>query len=134
LQTAYFHRAYWCYENNLGIAKIHYEPLGIFAILFEGGIPKINVNFLDNQEFSYYWQKYRKAGMNLLLGVQIDRDVDLTRVIEKNNIFKFPEINLEVKLENNIRSFRTVEAEEWIEFQDDVFVEYEPCKSLIHVS
>ncbi|MBE9038868.1 hypothetical protein [aff. Roholtiella sp. LEGE 12411] len=131
--TAYFHRAYWCYENNLGIAKIHYEPLGIFAILFESGIPKINVNFLDNQEFSYYWQKYRKAGMNLLLGVQIDRDVELTRVIEKNNIFKFPEINLEVKLENNIRSFRTVGAEEWIEFQDDVFVEYQPCKSLIHV-
>jgi hypothetical protein len=134
LQTAHFHRAYWCYENNLGIAKIHYEPLGIFAILFEGGVPQVNVNFLEKNEFSYYWQKYRKAGVNLLLGVQIDRDVELTRVIEKNNIFKFYEINLEVKLENNVRSFRTVGAEEWIEFQDDVFVEYQPCKSLIHVS
>ena len=134
MQTAYFHRAYWCYENNLGIAKIHYEPLGIFAILFEGSVPQVNINFLDKNEFSYYWQKYRKAGVNLLLGVQIDRDVELTRVIEKNNIFKFPEINLEVKSENNVRSFRTVGAEEWIEFQDDVFVEYQPCKSLIHVS
>jgi hypothetical protein len=134
LQTAHFHRAYWCYENNLGIAKIHYEPLGIFAILFEGGVPQVNVNFLEKNEFSYYWQKYRKAGVNLLLGVQIDRDVELTRVIEKNNIFKFHEINLEVKLENNVRSFRTIGAEEWIEFQDDVFVEYQPCKSLIHVS
>lgn len=134
MQTAHFHRAYWCYENNLGIAKIHYEPLGIFAILFEGGVPQVNVNFLEKNEFSYYWQKYRKAGVNLLLGVQIDRDVELTRVIEKNNIFKFYEINLEVKLENNVRSFRTVGAEEWIEFQDDVFVEYQPCKSLIHVS
>lgn|GEM_PF-3259941 len=134
MQTAYFHRAYWCYENNLGIAKIHYEPLGIFAILFEGGIPHINVNFLDKNEFSYYWQKYRKAGVNLLLGVQIDRDVELTRVIEKDNIFKFPEINLEVKLENNVRSLQTLGTGEWIEFQDDVFVEYQPCKSLIHVS
>jgi len=134
LQTAHFHRAYWCYENNLGIAKIHYEPLGIFAILFEGGVPQVNVNFLDKNEFSYYWQKYRKAGVNLLLGVQIDRDVELTRVIEKDNIFKFPEINLEVKLENNVRSLQTLGTGEWIEFQDDVFVEYQPCKSLIHVS
>lgn len=134
MQTAHFHRAYWCYENNLGIAKIHYEPLGIFAILFEGGVPQVNVNFLDKNEFSYYWQKYRKAGVNLLLGVQIDRDVELTRVIEKDNIFKFPEINLEVKLENNVRSLQTLGTGEWIEFQDDVFVEYQPCKSLIHVS
>lgn len=134
MQTAHFHRAYWCYENNLGIAKIHYEPLGIFAILFEGGVPQVNVNFLDKNEFSYYWQKYRKAGVNLLLGVQIDRDVELTRVIEKDNIFKFPEINLEVKLENNVRSLQTLGIGEWIEFQDDVFVEYQPCKSLIHVS
>jgi len=89
---------------------------------------------LDKNEFSYYWQKYRKAGVNLLLGVQIDRDVELTRVIEKDNIFKFPEINLEVKLENNVRSLQTLGTGEWIEFQDDVFVEYQPCKSLIHVS
>ena len=123
MQTAYFHRAYWCYEKNLGIAKIHYEPLGIFAILFEGGVPQVNVNFLDKNEFSYYWQKYRKAGVNLFLGVQIDRDVELTRVIEQDNIFKFPEINLSVKLENNVRSLQTLGTAEWIEFQDDVFVE-----------
>ncbi|MBD6621240.1 hypothetical protein FNW02_37510 [Komarekiella sp. 'clone 1'] len=133
MQTAYFHRAYWCYENNLGIAKIHYEPLGIFAILFEGGIPKVNVNFLDNQEFSYYWQQYKNKGVNLVLGVQIDRDVQLTKVIDQENVFKFSEINLEVKLENSTRHFRSLKATEWTEFQDDVFVEYQPCKSLIHV-
>lgn len=132
MQTAYFHRAYWCYENNLGIAKIHYPPLGIFALLFEGGSPQVNVNFLDKNEFSYYWQKYRKAGITLHLGVQIDRDVELTRVIERDNIFKFTEINLEVKLENNSRYFRPVDGE-WQEFTDDVFVEYQPCKSLIDV-
>ncbi|WP_341529970.1 hypothetical protein WKK05_12020 [Nostoc sp. UHCC 0302] len=132
MQTAHFHRAYWCYENNLGIAKIHYESLGIFAILFENGIPQVNVNFLDKKEFSYYWQKYKKAGVTLCLGVMIDRDVELTRVIEKENVFKFQEINLEVKLENNIRYFRPMGGE-WLEFEYDVFVEYKPCNSLIDV-
>lgn len=132
MQTAYFHRAYWCYENNLGIAKIHYEPLGIFAILFEACIPRININFLDEKEFSYYWQQYKKAGVTLIAGMQIDRDVELTRVVERDNVFEFPEINLQIKLENNIRWFRPVNGE-WIKFEDDVFVNYKPCKSLIHV-
>lgn len=130
--TAYFHRAYWCYENNLGIAKIHHEPLGIFAILFEGGIPQINVNFLDKKEFSYYWQKYQKQGIALHLGMRVGIDTELTRVIEKENIFKFPEINLEIKLENNTRFFRPLNGE-WFEFEDDVFVDYQPCNSLIDV-
>ena len=132
MRTAYFHRAYWCYENNLGIAKIHHEPLGIFALLFENGVPVVNVNFLQKEEFSYYWQKYKKAGISLHLGVQIDRDVELTRVIEKENIFMFPEINLEVKLESNGRYFRHLNGE-WQEFEDDIFVEYQPCNSLIDV-
>jgi hypothetical protein len=132
LITAHFHRAYWCYDNHLGIAKIHHQPLGIFAILFECGIPQINVNFLDKNEFSYYWQKYKKVGVTLHHGYQIDRDVELIRVIEKDNIFKFPEINLEIKLENNVRYFRPINGE-WQDFQDDVFVEYKPCNSLIDV-
>jgi hypothetical protein len=132
LRTAHFHRAYWCYENNLGIAKIHHEPLGIFALLFEGGIPIVNVNFLSKDEFSYYWQKYKKLGVILHLGVQIDRDVELTRAIEKENIFIFPEINLEVKLETNCRYLRPLNGK-WQEFEDDIFVEYQPCKSLIDV-
>lgn len=132
MRTAHFHRAYWCYENNLGIAKIHHEPLGIFALLFEGGIPIVNVNFLSKDEFSYYWQKYKKLEVILHLGVQIDRDVELTRVIEKENIFIFPEINLEVKLESNCRYFRPLNGE-WQEFEDDIFVEYQACKSLIDV-
>lgn len=132
MRTAHFHRAYWCYENNLGIAKIHHEPLGIFALLFEGGIPIVNVNFLSKDEFSYYWQKYKKLGVILHLGVQIDRDVELTRAIEKENIFIFPEINLEVKLETNCRYLRPLNGK-WQEFEDDIFVEYQPCKSLIDV-
>ncbi|AUB41949.1 hypothetical protein COO91_08040 [Nostoc flagelliforme CCNUN1] len=132
MKTAYFHRAYWCYENNLGIAKIHHGPLGIFAILFENGIPIINVNFLKKDEFSYYWQKYKKQGISLHLGMKVGIDTELTRVIEKENIFKFPEINLEVKLENNTRYFRSLDGE-WTEFEDDVFVEYKPCDSLVDV-
>ncbi len=132
MQTAHFHRAYWSYDDNLGIAKIHYEPLGIFAILFEGGIPKINVNFLDKKEFSYYWQKYKKAGVTLHLGMRVGIDTELTRVFEKENIFRFPEINLEIKLENSTRYFRPLDGK-WTEFQDDVFVEYQPCDSLIDV-
>ncbi|MBE9210078.1 hypothetical protein IQ244_27000 [Nostoc sp. LEGE 06077] len=132
MQTAYFHRAYWSYENNVGIAKIHYPDLGIFALLFENGVPIINVNFLDRNEFSYYWQKYQKSGISLHFGLKIGIDTELTRVIQKENIFIFPEINLEVKLESTSRYFRPLNRE-WIPFQDDVFVEYQPCDSLIDV-
>ncbi|BAZ33766.1 hypothetical protein NIES4074_62800 (plasmid) [Cylindrospermum sp. NIES-4074] len=132
MQTAYFHRAYWSYENNLGIAKIHYPALGIFALLFENGIPITNVNFLDKQEFSYYWQKYQKQGITLHLGMKVGIDTELTKVIDKENLFKFTDINLEVKLENNARYFRPLDGE-WTEFEDDVFVEYKPCDSLIDV-
>lgn len=147
MQTAYFHRAYWCYENNIGIAKIHYPDLGIFALLFENGIPINNVNFLDKKEFSYYWQKYKKQGITLHLGMKLGIDTEIIRVIEQENIFKFPEINLSVKLENSIRYFRPLDTQkygleispnrttsgDWTEFQDDVFVEYQPCDSLIDV-
>ncbi|BCL40026.1 hypothetical protein [Nostoc sp. MS1] len=132
MQTAYFHRAYWNYENNLGIAKIHYPALGIFALLFENGTPITNVNFLDKQEFSYYWQKYQKQGITLHLGMRVGIDTELTKVIEKENVFKFPDINLEIKLDNNTRHFRSLDGE-WTEFEDDVFVEYQPCDSLIDV-
>ncbi|UKP01009.1 hypothetical protein [Nostoc sp. UHCC 0870] len=144
MKTAYFHRAYWCYENNLGIAKIHHEPLGILAILFENGIPIINVNFLKKDEFSYYWQKYKKRGITLHLGMKVGIDTELTRVIEKENLFKFPEINLEIKVGDNSlalpqqlhqksqRHFRAIDGE-WQQFEDDVFVEYKPCDSLIDV-
>ncbi|MBD2505598.1 hypothetical protein [Anabaena azotica] len=132
MQTAYFHRAYWSYENNLGIAKIHYPALGIFALLFENGTPITNVNFLDKQEFSYYWQKYQKQEIALHLGMRVGIDTELTKVIEKENVFKFPDINLEVKIENNTRHFRSLDGE-WKEFEDDVFVEYQPCDSLINV-
>lgn len=83
-------------------------------------------------EFSYYWQKYKKQGISLHLGMKVGIDTELTRVIEKENIFKFPEINLEVKLENNTRYFRSLDGE-WTEFEDDVFVEYKPCDSLVDV-
>jgi hypothetical protein len=132
LQTAHFHRAYWSYDDNLGIAKIHYEPLGIFAILFENNVPKTNVNFLDKHEFSYYWQKYKKAGVTLHLGTRVGIDTELTRVTEKDNTFQFPEINLEVKLGEDGRYFRQLNGR-WTAFQDDVFVEYQPCDSLIDV-
>lgn len=133
MQTAYFHRAYWCYENNLGIAKIHYPALGIFALVFENIIPKINVNFLDKKEFSYYWQQYKKLGITLRLGMRVGIDTELIRVIQKDNLVTFPDINLEIKVEENCRYFRPLDGE-WTEFQDDVFVEYQPCDSLINVS
>ncbi|HYW17701.1 MAG TPA: hypothetical protein VE956_00055 [Nodularia sp. (in: cyanobacteria)] len=132
MKTAQIHRAYWSYENNLGIAKIHHPNLGIFAMLFENNTPVINVNFLEKEQFTYYYQQYRKAGVKLSLGVQIDRDVDVIRVFEAENLFRFPEISLEVKLENNARYFRPLDGE-WQQFEDDKFVEYKPCKSLIDV-
>ncbi|AUB42156.1 hypothetical protein COO91_09760 (plasmid) [Nostoc flagelliforme CCNUN1] len=95
-------------------------------------MPQVNVNFLDKNEFSYYWQKYKKAGITLHLGMRVGIDTELTRVIEKENIFKFPEINLSVKLENNTRYFSSLNGE-WEEFIDDVFVDYQPCNSLIDV-
>jgi hypothetical protein len=100
--------------------------------LFENNVPQINVNFLDKKEFSYYWQKCKKAGVTLHLGMRVGIDTELTRVIEKENIFRFPEINLEIKLENSTRYFRPLDGK-WMEFQDDVFVEYQPCDSLIDV-
>jgi hypothetical protein len=116
--------------------KIHHEPLGIFALLFIKNIPIENVNFLNKQATSYYWQQFKNKGITLHLGVQIDRDVQVTRVLEKENIFTFLEINLEIKLENNQRCFRPLDganSDEWLIFQDDIFVEYQPCKSLIDV-
>lgn len=132
MKTAYLHRACWSYEESLGIVKIHHTSLGIFAILYDGGIPQENVNFLEKEAFHYYWKKYNKLGIRLEFGYQVDRDVELTRVYENENLFKFPEINLDVKLENNKRYFRPLDGE-WQEFEDDVFVEYQPCKSLIDV-
>nr|MDZ8061880.1 hypothetical protein [Nostoc sp. EkiNYC01] len=132
MQTAYFHRAYWDYERQLGIAKIHQEDLGVFAFVFENFSPKVNVNFQDKTQFTYYWQQYKAHGATLRLGVQIDRDVEIIKVTKKENIFQFPTINLEVKLENNIRYFRSIGGD-WQEFEDDMFVEYQPCKSLIDV-
>ena len=132
MKTAYLHRACWSYEQSLGIVKIHHTGLGIFAILFESGIPQENVNFLEKEAFNYYWKKYNKLGIRLEFGYQVDRDVELTRVYEQDNLVKFPEINLEVKLENNARYFRPLEGK-WQKFEDDVFVEYQHCRSLIDV-
>ncbi|WP_143861689.1 hypothetical protein [Nostoc linckia] len=132
MQTADFHRAYWNYEANLGIGKIHHPDLGIFALLFESGSPVCNVNFLDKNQFSYYWQQYKKKGTPLTLGMQIDRDVEVIRVIKQDNLLKFPDLNLEIKLEDNVRYFRSLDGK-WQAFEDDVFVEYKPCDSLINV-
>lgn len=101
-------------------------------MFFENASPKANVNFLDKTQFSYYWQKCKSLGIQLILGMQVDRDIELIRVEEESNLFRFPEINLEVKLENNGRYFRQTQGE-WQQFQDDVFVEYKPCESLINV-
>ena len=130
MKTAHFHRAYWSYDHNLGIAKIHHPALGIFAMFFENASPKANINFLDKAQFSYYWQQCKSLGVHLSLGVQLDRDVQLIRVEEQENLFNFPEINLEIKLEDNTRYFRCFGGN-WQQFQDDVFVEYKPCESLI---
>ncbi|MBD2491950.1 hypothetical protein [Aulosira sp. FACHB-615] len=144
MQIADFHRAYWSDEHNTGIAKIHYPDLGILALLFEDGVPKKNVNFLDKNERSYYWQKYRKKGITLHLGMKVGIDTEKVRVIKRDNIFKFPDINLEIRVGDNslvlpeqipteqVRYFRPIDGE-WQQFEDDVFVEYQPCDSLVDV-
>ena len=87
MEIAQFHRAYWHYETNTGIGKIHYEPLGIIAFVFEDNVPKHDVNFLDEDEVKYYRQQYKKAGIPLTLGVQIDRDVEQVRVQKLEDVF-----------------------------------------------
>ncbi|MBW4617510.1 MAG: hypothetical protein KME21_30720 [Desmonostoc vinosum HA7617-LM4] len=132
MKTAQFHRAYWDYDSNTGAGKIHYKPLGVIAFIFENGCPKLDVNFLDKDEVSYYRQQYKKQGVTWRLGVQIDRDVDLVRVTESENIFTFEELNLEVKTEDAVRSFRQLNGE-WIVIENAHFVEYQRCDSLLLV-
>ncbi len=133
METAQFHRAFWDYDTNIGIGKIHYKPLGIIAFSFEDGLPKFDVNFLDKDEISYYRAAYKKQGVLLRLGVQIDRDIDVVRVTKSNNIFTFPELDLSVKIEGNSRWFRPIGGE-WTVIENAPFIEYQRCDSLIFVN
>ncbi|PMB03577.1 hypothetical protein CEN49_22915 [Fischerella thermalis CCMEE 5273] len=133
MKTAQFHRAYWNYETNTGIGKLHYQPLGILAFVFEDGEPQYDTNFLDADEIAYYRKNYKKHGRILTIGVQFDRDIDLVRVTENENIYTFCELNLEVKTEGENRFFRRLDGE-WQEIENSPVVEYQRCDSLICVS
>ncbi|MFB2768591.1 hypothetical protein ACE1AT_04770 [Pelatocladus sp. BLCC-F211] len=133
METAQFHRAYWDYQTNTGIGKLHHPELGILAFVFEDGEPKFDTNFLDANEVAYYRQNYKKLGRTLIIGVQVDRDIDLVRVTENENIYTFGELNLEIKTEGTNRFFRR-QGGEWQEIENAPIVEYQRCDSLICVS
>lgn len=137
METAQFHRAYWHASSNTGIGKIHYEPLGVIAFIFENGVPQFDTNLLDADEMSYYRQEYRKSGRTLDIGVQINRDVDLIRVSteESNfneNIFKFEGLGLEIKTNGKLRYYLQTDGK-WALIKAP-FVEYKRCDSLICIS
>ncbi|MCC5634638.1 hypothetical protein LC593_02005 [Nostoc sp. CHAB 5844] len=132
MKTGQLHRAWWNYEQNIGIAKIHYPIVGVLAFTFEHGIPKINVNFTNEDEVKYYRQQYKKKGVPLTIGVQIDRDVDMIQVIEDGDIIQIPEQNLEIQVNGDIRQFRPTSGK-W-EIIDAPIIEFKRCDSLICVS
>lgn len=137
METAQFHRAYWHYPTSTGIGKIHHEPLGVLAFVFENGIPMHDANFLDANEMAYYRQEYRKVGRILAICVQLNRDVELVRVITEENhlddqTFKFAQLNLEIKLNNKLRYYRQPDGK-WA-LINVPFVEYKRCDSLICIS
>ncbi|MFK0731379.1 MAG: hypothetical protein ACFKPT_02790 [Gloeotrichia echinulata GP01] len=132
MKTGQLHRAWWNYDKNTGIAKIHYPVVGVLAFAFEDGVPKINVNFTDEDEVKYYRQQYKKQGIPLTIGVQIDRDVDMIQVIEEEDIIQIPEHNLEIQVTGSFRQFRATEGN-W-QVIDAPVIEFQRCDSLICVS
>lgn len=133
METAQFHRAYWSYEHNLGIVKIHDWELGILAFLYRNNSPQRGVNFLDTNEFSYYWQKFNRMGIKLHLGVNLSKDVEIIEVIHRSSDWvQFPDVNLEFKIENNFAYFKPLDSEGWVQYEP-AQVEYKPIKSLIDV-
>ena len=134
METAQFHRAFWHYQTNTGIGKIHYQQLGVIAFVFEDEIPKFDTNFLDEDEINYYRNKYNKVGRFLSIGVQIDRDVDIVHVIKTGDSLVFEELNLEIRITSDSRYFRALGSEEWILIENALFVEYKRCDSLICVT
>ncbi len=133
MEIAQFHRAYWHYASNSGIAKLHCESLSIVGFIFECGVPRTDIDFLSSDEVSYCRQVYKKSGRPLTLGVQIDRDKDLIRVVKDEESFVFPEINLAIKIFKKNRYFRHLQGE-WIKFRNDSVIEYQRCDSLICVN
>lgn len=134
METAQFHRAFWHYQTNTGIGKIHDQRLGIIAFVFEDGIPKFDTNFLDEDEINYYRNKYNKVGRFLSIGVQIDRDVDIVPVRKTGDYLVFAELNLEIRMTSDSRYFRHGGSEEWVLVENAPLVEYKRCDSLICVS
>ena len=131
---AQFHRSYWHEESESGIGKIHFPNLGIIAFVFDSGTPEIDTNFMNEDEVSYYSRKFKKSNRPLRIGVQIDRDVEPIVVDVAEDIFSFSEIDLEVRVENNLRYFRAISSNgEWKLMKNAPIIEYQRCDSLICV-
>lgn len=140
------HRAWWNYDENLGIAKIHHPEWGVLAFLFENNTPIHNVDFTSGDEIKYYRQQYGRRAKTLTIGVQIDRDVNKVMVIQdsesiaipdvplqgESKLFKVTELNLEIWLQGAFRYFRA-SGGEW-KLIEAPTIEYQACKSLICIN
>jgi hypothetical protein len=132
VEFAQFHRAWWNQDLGVGIGKVHYSEVGVLAFLFEGCLPVENVDFLNKNEILYYQQQYKKQGKPLTIGVQINRDVELVKVVsEREEYFLFPELNLEVNMELLQPEFRS-KGGSWRKIHAPV-VQYQEIKSLVGV-
>lgn len=84
MKSAQFHRMAWDYKRNTGVGKIHYEPLGIVAFYWVEGTPMEDVNFLDKDMISYYWQQHmQEFNVPLTHGCIIGRDLEVVLVKEQ---------------------------------------------------
>lgn len=131
MEIAQFHKCYWDAQHNTGIGKIHYQPIGVIAFLFEELVPIQDVNILNLDEVSYIRQEYRDIGISLGIGVQIDRDVSLVPVSRFENGVEFKKLNLVIMQKDGMRYFCDHDKK-WVEIESPP-IEYQRCDSLIMV-
>lgn len=98
-KVAQFHRKLWNYQKQCGIGIIHYEPLGVFAFVFQSGvIPTEPINFAEATEIKYWQENFKKSAIALTYGCQIDRDRGSALVKATPQGYSIPELNLELRI------------------------------------
>lgn len=141
-RTAEFHRMHWDYQKQCGLAKIHYEDIGVFALAFEEGCKPIAAVEPTDNELKMWCDRLKRVGASLVNGFNVSRDKEIVLVKEQNGIFLFSGINLEMGLSSssaivttghypgdNSYQFRVRGSDIWQDFDAPVY-EYAPCRSL----
>lgn len=98
VKVAQFHRRLWNYQKQCGVGIIHYEPIGVFAFVFQPGIiPTEPINFAETTEIRYWQEHFKKSAIALTYGCQIDRDRGSVLVKATPQGYSIPELNLELR-------------------------------------